>query len=248
MPPLTREQLAYRRAVTRRHRRHRHRRAAIAVGVPLAAVALLVLVFALVGARSSDGTRPLAPPVAERPVAAGQPPDLTIARGEGVEIKVPVDPAVITAMAFHPIGDLSAVPMESTGAMEIHQADRRDRLGPETAALDVGAPAGTPVYAPVDGVVVSVADYKANGRIEGFEISIAPDVASQGVVVRMSHLDDPERGPRLRVGRPVQAGETLIGRVRDFSAVGRQELAQFTSDRGNHVHMELIRTQADLLS
>jgi len=112
----------------------------------------------------------------------------------------------------------------------------------------VGAAAGTPVYAPVDGVVVSVADYKSGGRIEGFEISIAPDIASRGVVVRMTHLDDPERGPRLRVGRPVQAGETLIGRVRDFSGRGRQELAQFTSDSGNHVHLELIRTQADLFS
>jgi hypothetical protein len=248
MPPLSREQLAYRRAVTRRHRRHRHRRTAIAVGAPLAAVALLILVFALVGARSSDGTQPLAPPVADRPVASGRPPDLTIARGEGVAIKVPVDPTVITAMAFHPIGDLAAVAMESTGALEIKQADRRDRLGPETAGLDIGAPAGTSVYAPVDGVVVSVGDYKANGRIEGFEIAIAPDVASRGVVVRMSHLDDPERGPRLRVGRPVQAGQTLIGRVRDFSKVGRQELAQFTSDSGNHVRLELIRTQADLFS
>ncbi|MFP5450162.1 MAG: M23 family metallopeptidase [Thermoleophilia bacterium] len=248
MPPLTREQLAYRRAVTRRHRRHRHRRAFIAVGAPLAAVALLILVFALVGARSSDGTQPLAPPVADTPVAAGRPPDLTIARGEGVAIKLPVDPAAVTAMAFHPIGDPVAVAMESTGALEIEQAGRNDRLGPETAALDVGAPAGTPVYAPVDGVVVSVADYKANGRIEGFEISIAPDVASRGVVVRMAHLDDPERGPRLRVGSAVQAGETLIGRVRDFSKVGRQELAQFTSDSGNHVHLELIRTQADLFS
>lgn len=220
----------------------------LTVGVPLAAVAMLILVLGVLGARPDGGSQPLAAPVATPSVSAGKPPDLAIARGEGVTINVPVDPAVITAAAFRPIGDLGSVAMESSGAIEIEQADRRDRLGPATSGLDVGAAAGTPVYAPVDGVVVSVADYKVSGRIEGFEISIAPDVASRGVVVRMTHLDDPARGPRPRVGEAVQAGETLIGRIRDFSAVGRQELAQFTSDNGNHVHLELIRTEADLFS
>ncbi|HMM48390.1 MAG TPA: M23 family metallopeptidase [Miltoncostaeaceae bacterium] len=244
----TREHLAHRRSLARRQRRHRHRRVALGVAGPLAVVALLVAVFVLVGARSSENAGPLAPPVAETVVAAGRPPDLAIARGEGVTLKVPVDPAVITAAAFHPIGDPTAVAMESTGALDIKQIDRNGRLGPETAGLDIGAPAGTPVYSPVDGVVVSVADYKADGRLEGFEVSIAPDVASRGVVVRMMHLDDPERGGRPQVGSAVQAGETLIGRVRDFSPLGRQELAEFTSDSGNHVHMELIHTRADLLS
>jgi hypothetical protein len=248
MPPLNREQLEYRRAVTRRQRRGRNRRAAIAVGAPLAAVAMIVMAFVLIGARSSDSSQPLAAPIATTPASAGRPPDLVIARGEGVSVNLPVDPAVITAVIFRPIGDLSAVAMESSGAININQAERRDRLGPATAGLDIGAPAGTPVYAPVDGIVVSVADYKVAGRIEGFEIAIAPDVASRGVVLRMTQLDEAERGPPLRVGQGVQAGETLIGRVRDFTNVGRQELAQFTSDSGNHVHLELIRTQADLFS
>lgn len=246
MPPLTREQLAYRRAATRRDRRHRNRRTLAAVLAPLAVVGVLALILGLVGGRSGESSAPLAAPISSTPVSAGQPPDLTIARGEGVQINVPVDPAVITAAAFHAIGDTSGVALESSGAIQIHRSDRDGRLGPATAALDVGAPAGTPVYSPVDGVVASVADYKAGGRIEGFEISIAPDVASQGVLVRVTHLDDPERGSRLSVGDPVQAGETLLGRVRDFSSVGRQELAQFTSDSGNHVHLELIRTRADL--
>lgn len=246
MPPLTREQLAYRRATTRNQRRHRNRRTIAAIVAPLAVVGVLGIILGLVGGRSADTDAPLAVPITSTPVSAGRPPELVIARGEGVQINVPVDPAVITAAAFHPIGDTSAVSLESSGAIEIHQSDRDGRLGPASAALDVGAPAGTPVYAPVDGVVAAVADYKAAGKIEGFEISIAPDVASQGVLVRVTHLDDPERGGRLSVGDPVQAGETLLGRVRDFSSVGRQELAQFTSDSGNHVHMEVIRTRADL--
>ncbi len=246
MPPLTREQLAYRRANTRRHRRHRNRRTIAAIVAPLAVVGVLGLILGLVGGRSADTSVPMVAPISSTPVSAGQPPELTIARGEGVNINMPVDPAVMTAAAFHAIGDTSAVALESSGAIEIHTSDRDGRLGPATSALDVGAPAGTPVYSPVDGVVASVADYKAAGRIEGFEISIAPNVASQGVLVRITHLDDPKRGGRLSVGDPVQAGETLLGRVRDFSAVGRQELAQFTSDSGNHVHMEVIRTRADL--
>lgn len=248
MPPLTREQLAYRRAVTRRQRSNRNRRALVAVGAPLAALAMLILALGVLGARSSEDAEPLAAPSPAPSVTAGQPPELAIARGEGVTINLPVDPQVITAAAFRPIGDLTSVPMEGSGAIPIEQSDRRDRLGPTTSGLDIGAPPGTPVYSPVDGIVVSVADYKVRGRIEGFEISIAPDVASRGVVVRMTHLDEPARGPRPRVGEAVQAGETLVGRVRDFSEVGRQELAQFTSDNGNHVHLELIRTEADLFS
>ena len=45
----------------------------------------------------------------------------------------------------------------------------------------------------------------------------------------------------------VRAGQTPLGRVRDFSPVAQQEIAEFTNDSGNHVHMELVRTTADLI-
>ena len=45
----------------------------------------------------------------------------------------------------------------------------------------------------------------------------------------------------------MRAGVTPLGRVRDFSNVAEQELSHFTSDSGNHVHMELIRTEAGLI-
>jgi hypothetical protein len=64
---------------------------------------------------------------------------------------------------------------------------------------------------------------------------------------RLTHLDDPASGPRPSVGEPVRAGVTPLGRVRDFSRVADQELAQFTADAGNHVHMELIRTDSALV-
>jgi hypothetical protein len=156
-----------------------------------------------------------------------------IARAEGVEVHLPVEPDRVTAAMFHPVNDAASVGLDGTGSLDIHQADRGDRAGPETAGLDIGAPAGTTVYSPIDGEIASVGD--------------TPSVAVSGLVLRLTHLDEPASGVRPSVGAPVRAGMTPLGRVRDFSAVARQELAQFTSDNGNHVHMELVRTEADLI-
>ena len=35
--------------------------------------------------------------------------------------------------------------------------------------------------------------------------------------------------------------------MRDFSGVAQQELSQFTADAGNHVDLELVRTEAALI-
>ena len=63
-------------------------------------------------------------------------------------------------------------------------------------------------------------------------------------MLRVTHLDEPPDGVRPSVGTPVRAGVTELGRVRDFSAVAQQEISEFTADSGNHVHMELVRTEA----
>jgi hypothetical protein len=102
------------------------------------------------------------------------------------------------------------------------------------------------VSAPVAGHVASVSDYLVLGRIEGYELTIAPAAAPGGLALRLTHLDEPPTGERPSVGTPVRAGVTLLGRVRDFSAVGEQGLSRFTADSGNHVHMELFRTEAGL--
>jgi murein DD-endopeptidase MepM/ murein hydrolase activator NlpD len=227
----------------------RDRRSIVSAAIPVVLVAVLALILGLSGSgASSDAGAPLASPVPSPDLGTGaRPPELVIARADDVEIHIPVDPGRVTAAAFHPINDPSGVAMEATSAIRIHQADRAGRSGPGTAALDVGAPAGTAVYAPVDGTVASVADYLVLGRLEGYEITIAPSVAASGLVLRITHLDPPATGEVPSVGTPVRAGVTPIGRVRDFSGVAQQELAQFTSDSGNHVHMELIRTDSSLL-
>jgi murein DD-endopeptidase MepM/ murein hydrolase activator NlpD len=238
------------RAARRRRGLRRDRRAIVLAAIPVVAVAILALILSFGGdGASSDAAGPLAAPVAP-PAESGagpRPPELVIARGEGVDVHMPVDPGRVTAAMFHPVNDAAAVALDGTGSLDVHQADRGDRTGPETAGLDVGAPAGTTVYSPIDGEIASVGDYVISGRIEGYEIIVTPSVAVSGLVLRLTHLDEPASGVRPSVGTPVRAGTTPLGRVRDFSAVARQELSAFTSDNGNHVHMELVRTEADLI-
>ncbi|WP_217922354.1 M23 family metallopeptidase [Miltoncostaea oceani] len=248
MPPLTREQLAARRTSRRRRAFRRDRRAIVSAAIPVIVVAVLALVLGAMGGGGTDAAGPLASPVASPELGTGaRPPEMVIARAEGVQVHIPVDPERVTAAAFHAIDDASGVPLESTGALRIHQAPRRDRVGPDTAGLSVGAPAGTTVYAPVDGTVASVTNYTVFGKIEGYEVTITPAVAASGLVLRMTHITDPASGSRPSVGESVRAGITVLGRVHDFSAVAEQEISQFTADDGNHVDLELLRTEASLI-
>lgn len=249
MPPLTRAQLQGRRAYRRRRELRRDRRALISAAIPVIVVAVLALVLGVGrGGMSAEEAGPLASPVPSPELGSGaRPPEVVIARADGVEVHIPVDPQRVTAAAFHPINDPSGVALRASGALPIQQSDRGDRAGPETAALDVGAPAGTAVYAPVDGTIASVSDYVVLGRIEGYEVTIAPSVAAGGLVLRLTHLDLPADGGTPSVGTAVRAGVTPLGRVRDFSGVAEQEISRFTADSGNHVHMELIRTEAGLV-
>ena len=209
-------------------------------------VAVLALVLGAIGGGTDAG--PLASPVASPALGTGaRPPELVIARAQDVQVHIPVDPDRVTAAAFHAIDDPSGIAMESSGALRIHQAPRQDRVGPDTAGLSVGAPAGTTVYAPVDGVVASVTNYTVFGKIEGYEVTITPAVAASGLVLRMTHITDPAGGERPSVGEPVRAGVTVLGRVHDFAGVAEQEISQFTADDGNHVDLELLRTEAALI-
>jgi murein DD-endopeptidase MepM/ murein hydrolase activator NlpD len=244
MPPLTRQQLAARRATRRRRELRRDRRAIVSAAIPVVIVAVLALALGLSGGgATTEAAGPLASPVPPPELGSGaRPPEIVIARADAIEIHVPVDPERVTAAAFP-----SGVELERSGPLDIHQAGRDDRTGPETAGLDVGAPAGTAVYAPVDGTIASVGDYLVSGKIEGYEVAITPSAAPSGLMLRVTHLEESDTGVRPNVGTPVRAGVTPLGRVRDFSTVARQELSEFTSDAGNHVHMELIRTEAGLI-
>jgi murein DD-endopeptidase MepM/ murein hydrolase activator NlpD len=251
---LSRHELAARRESRRRRDRRRRGLTLLIAIVPVAAA---VLVIALLTASDSGPqiADPLQPTAINTSPQVGltttrRPENVVLADAEGVALRLPVPRDLVTTVAFHPLETSSSVRLDPRGTLDHEIVPRRGRPGPESAALDVGAPAGTAVYSPVSGVVAGVVDpYVVAGTDIGFEMAIAPATAA-GLLVRVTHLDGPESfknsaGPagtrRPRVGEPVTAGVTELGRVADFSKVVDQEIARYTNDSGNHVHIEVIR-------
>lgn len=107
--------------------------------------------------------------------------------------------------------------------------------GPGTKVLDVGAPRGTLVYAPVDGSIAAMSDFVVDGRKLGKRIEIRPG-AAPSMIVSLTHL---RPDPSLSVGSPVLAGTTKVGTIVDVAAVEQQSLARHASDRGNNVAIEV---------
>ena len=107
--------------------------------------------------------------------------------------------------------------------------------GPSTSALDVGAPAGTDVYSPVDGTVVGIETTILDGKAHGERIDIQP-TSSPSLVVSVSDI---KVDPALTVGNTVTAGSTKLGVLLDLSRVEKQELARYTNDAGDHALIEV---------
>ena len=111
--------------------------------------------------------------------------------------------------------------------------------GPPGSAL--AAASGRDVDAPVDGVVVGIADYVVSNRVQGARIDIRPYEAPS-VVVSLTHL---RPDPALTVGSAVASGRSKIGVLLDLSKVQYQALARHTQDAGNNISIE-VRTAATL--
>lgn len=247
MPRVTQQELARKRVDRQRRVRVRRRRVLATASIPLIVVGIVAVVIALVGGGGSSGAAGPSSPVPEPSPGGGErPPEQVIATVDNVAVHLPVDPERVTAIVYHPLNNRSAVAFAPAGDVEHDTAPRLGRDGPETAGLDVGAAAGTTVYAPVDGVVASVADYTVSGSTQGYEVVIEP-ASGSGAVLRMTHLEAGGASERPTVGTAVRAGATVLGQVRDFSPIAEQELAEFSHDEGNHTHLEMVRTAVDLL-
>jgi hypothetical protein len=107
--------------------------------------------------------------------------------------------------------------------------------GPATGVLDVGAPAGTDVYSPVDGTIVGLTPTVVNGKTYGARLDIQP-AGSPSIVVSLTRL---RPDPSLSIGSSVAAGRAKVGTVLDYSRLERQALARYTQDAGNHVTLEV---------
>jgi len=101
--------------------------------------------------------------------------------------------------------------------------------------LDVGAVAGTDVYSPVDGTVVSIRDHVISGRVVGAEIELRPTSAPSLVVV----IENVRPDPALSIGANVAAGSSKLGTVADISRFEQQALERFAADGGNNVSIRV---------
>ena len=233
------------RRIERRQARSARRARRFALLVLLAAVFVVALALVAFGSKSNR-TVPLASsqitPVQARPF-----PEIVALRGP-VRLQLPIAQFRVTAIGYS--AATNALPLSPVG----HQANeglvarvvngifgggggnpRWYELGGGTNALNVGAPVGTDVYAPVDGIVAAIRPFIVMGKQYGSEIDIQPQ-SSPSLVVAVTQLT---AEPALTVGSAVVSGATKLGTVVDLASVEEQALARYTNDGGNHVTIEV---------
>lgn len=227
-----------------------HGRARLLVAIGLAAGVLAIGGIGIVGVGGGGLIPSIAP--ATRILPAGPPRPQSLARQDALVVLVPVQQSRITAILFHPVTGSSALPLTPVGqpvdegivgrAIAAFAGD--DAGGPryhvdgDPESVDVGAPVGTDVYAPVDGKVLSITPLIVEGVAYGDQIAIEP-LANPGVVVVASGL---QADPELSVGTPVSTRPeawTRVGRVVDVTSALEPVLARYTQDGGNRVQIEV---------
>jgi hypothetical protein len=183
-------------------------------------------------------------------------PDAVLAEVAGVAISSPIRPEAVTGLGYHPEGD-SLVEMSPRGnnlsgnsilrlfmgdsapeKIQYYLMDPARRQGPRTGALDVGAKAGTAVYAPVSGTVTAIRPdpvLQKNASVVEIKPIDNPDIR---ISVSLVQGIDSAVGPKS----PVTAGITQLGSVADSGKVLKPQLAEYTSDTGNHVSVAASQT------
>ena len=238
---------------TRRRQIDRERRLRrLAVLVALSIVALVTVLLSAFGGTGSP-VQTAAPASASRLLPAGPPLPEIVARLGSLHIQLPVSQSRVTAIGYQggSEGALSLSPLGtqanqgllrravhaifggSSGAPRWYQLN--GGLGPSLSSIDVGAPAGTDVYSPVDGTILAINDVVLNDQVYGSQIDIQP-AGAPSLVVSVSHV---RVDPSLVVGSPVSSAASKLGSIVDFTHAERQSLAKYTNDSGNHVVIEV---------
>lgn len=209
---------------------------------------------ALVRASDSPSGGPASVPLRE--------PTPIFAAFQGIVLHVPVPAEKLTEIAFHQASFDYAqhlVTRLPTYPMERAKDKRGTRRGPVTnvadsngwlegsvlrlwrtrpgrpdSAADVGAPAGSPVLAPVDGRVLLVKAYRLYGKYPDFEVHIRPGT-HEDVDVVLIHVTS----PTVAAGDAVVGGVTQVGSVRMLSSKMNLQLADYTAGPGDHTHVQV---------
>jgi hypothetical protein len=236
-----------------RRRQQDERRRRLAVLVAISLVALVMLLVSAFGGATRTPASLAAPSAASALLPAGPPSMQVIARLDGLDLQIPINQARVTAIGYFGGGD-GALTLDPVGTQANQGLLKRlahkvfgggsalprwyqlpGGRGPATSAVDVGAAAGTDVYAPVDGTIVGITKLVLNGRTYGRRIDIQP-TDRPSVVVSVSRI---RPDPALKLGAAVTAAGTKLGRLLDLSTVERQELARYTNDEGNHALLQV---------
>jgi len=185
------------------------------------------------------------------------------ARYGRLHLYLPVDPSALIAIAYHQASGDAAAPITSllpdadmnlaaanrsstpptvatstTGSAilqgQVLRMWRTNRRGPPDTAVDIGAPPGTPVLAPISGEIVGIRPYKLYNSVEDYEIHIAPTGWPEINVV-LIHVDK----PTVKVGDRVIGGVTAVAEIRLLSDRIDHQLGGYTRCDGDHVHIQV---------
>jgi hypothetical protein len=240
-----------RRRVERKQARAARRARRVALLVILSAVFLVALGLTAFGG-ATERTAAIIPRPSLASVAQTRPTPEIVAQRGSLSLQLPISQSRVTAIGYHSAHD-GALSLKPVG----HQANEGlvqrvvhgifgggggspkwyQLTGGGTSAIDVGAPVGSDVYAPVDGTVVAIRPFIVEGKAYGSEIDIQPQNAPSLVAAVTQLVAD----PALTVGTSVVSGATKLGRVADLAAIEHQALARYTNDAGNHVTV-VVRT------
>jgi hypothetical protein len=187
---------------------------------------------------------------------AGPPSPQVLARQGSLEVFLPIRQDRISAIAYHPVAGSRSFSLDPVG----HQANasvfdslwRRvfgdggggvryyvDNGG--TDAVDIGARAGTDIYSPVNGQVVSLSPDVINGDAVSYGVTVGiQPTGNPSVVVSVAHvvLDrGADNEPTLQVGAQLEHGRTRIGTDAHTSGVLDSVVAQYTSAGGDNAEI-----------
>jgi hypothetical protein len=224
---------------------------ALTIILSVAAVGtLLVTAFGGTGGSTPQVAAPLG---ASRLLPAGPPILQAVAHIGSLSLELPVNQSRYTAIGYYRSAD-GALSLDPLGTQANQGLLRRlwhaiaggssgspvwyalpGGQGASTSALEVGAPAGTDVYAPVSGTIVGIDKVILDGAAHGDEIEVQPTDAPSLVVSVSAIAPDPS----LSVGATVTADASRLGEVLDLAPLETQALARYTDDAGNHVLIEV---------
>ena len=237
----------------------------VIVRVRLRRLLSVLVILALVGVVTAVAVDRLSSDEPVRAVALPEPTDhllpgsapepQILALHDTLRLFLPVAPDRVSAIGYRGSG-ASALPLEPFGTLAnpgilvrlknklfgggSEQAIRyylvEGGTGPQTGGVDIGAPVGTNVYAPADGTILAINPVVISGQRLGHRVDIEP-ATTPGLVVTVTNI---EVSPLLEVGHRLTASRSLLGKTVDLSHVETASLAQFTQDKGHHVHIEVV--------